>query len=80
MAFPALLDTCVLYPAYLCDTLLRLAEAQACRTSPPRCAATCPDVGRPTGAATGHPASGAGASVDHAEAAQVGGDGGDLGQ
>jgi hypothetical protein len=27
MAFPALLDTCVLYPAYLCDTPLRLAEA-----------------------------------------------------
>lgn len=26
MAFPALLDTCVLYPAYLSDTLLRLAE------------------------------------------------------
>jgi hypothetical protein len=24
VAFPALLDTCVLYPAYLCDTLLRL--------------------------------------------------------
>jgi predicted nucleic acid-binding protein len=31
MAFPALLDTCVLYPAYLCDTLLRLAEAGAYR-------------------------------------------------
>jgi predicted nucleic acid-binding protein len=31
MAFPALLDTCVLYPAYLCDTLLRLAEAAAYR-------------------------------------------------
>jgi hypothetical protein len=31
MAFPALLDTCVLYPAYLCDTLLRLAEASAYR-------------------------------------------------
>jgi hypothetical protein len=29
--FPALLDTCVLYPAYLCDTLLRLAEAAAYR-------------------------------------------------
>lgn len=27
VAFPAFLDTCVLYPAYLCDTLLRLAEA-----------------------------------------------------
>ncbi|GAA4918205.1 PIN domain-containing protein [Stackebrandtia albiflava] len=26
MAFPALLDTCVLFPAYLCDTLLSLAE------------------------------------------------------
>jgi predicted nucleic acid-binding protein len=25
--FPALLDTCALYGAYLCDTLLRLAEA-----------------------------------------------------
>lgn len=31
MAFPALFDTCVLYPAYLCDTLLRLAEAEAYR-------------------------------------------------
>jgi predicted nucleic acid-binding protein len=31
MAFPALLDTCVLYPAYLCDTLLRLAEAETFR-------------------------------------------------
>jgi hypothetical protein len=31
VAFPALLDTCVLYPAYLCDTLLRLAEASAYR-------------------------------------------------
>ena len=31
MAFPALLDTCVLYPAYLCDTLLRLAEADTFR-------------------------------------------------
>lgn len=31
MAFPAFLDTCVLYPAYLCDTLLRLAEAQVYR-------------------------------------------------
>lgn len=31
MAFPALLDTCVLYPAYLCDTLLRLAETEAYR-------------------------------------------------
>ena len=31
MTFPALLDTCVLYPAYLCDTLLRLAEADAYR-------------------------------------------------
>ncbi|WP_434740418.1 PIN domain-containing protein [Micromonospora sp. SH-82] len=31
MAFPALLDTCVLYPAYLCDTLLRLAEDEAYR-------------------------------------------------
>jgi predicted nucleic acid-binding protein len=29
--FPAFLDTCVLYPAYLCDTLLRLAEATAFR-------------------------------------------------
>jgi hypothetical protein len=29
VAFPALLDTCVLYPAYLCDTLLRLAEADS---------------------------------------------------
>jgi predicted nucleic acid-binding protein len=26
-----MLDTCVLYPAYLCDTLLRLAEAEAYR-------------------------------------------------
>jgi predicted nucleic acid-binding protein len=31
MAFPAFLDTCVLCPAYLCDTLLRLAEAEAFR-------------------------------------------------
>lgn len=31
MAFPAFLDTRVLYPAYLCDTLLRLAEAEAYR-------------------------------------------------
>ncbi|MBL7501288.1 PIN domain-containing protein [Frankia sp. CNm7] len=31
MTLPALLDTCVLYPAYLCDTLLRLAEADAYR-------------------------------------------------
>jgi hypothetical protein len=31
VAFPAFLDTCVLYPAYLCDTLLRLAEASAHR-------------------------------------------------
>jgi predicted nucleic acid-binding protein len=31
VAFSAFLDTCVLYPAYLCDTLLRLAEAEAYR-------------------------------------------------
>lgn len=31
MPFPAFLDTCVLYPAYLADTLLRLAEASAYR-------------------------------------------------
>lgn len=31
VAFPAFLDTCVLYPAYLCDALLRLAEASAYR-------------------------------------------------
>ncbi len=31
MSFPAFFDTCVLYPAYLCDTLLRLAEAAAYR-------------------------------------------------
>lgn len=31
MAFPAFLDTCVLFPVYLCDTLLRLAEEQAFR-------------------------------------------------
>ena len=31
MPFPAFLDTCVRYPAYLCDTLLRLAEATAYR-------------------------------------------------
>lgn len=31
MAFPAVLDTCVLYPTYLCDTLLRLAETGAYR-------------------------------------------------
>ena len=27
MTFPAFLDTCVLYGGYLCDTLLRVAEA-----------------------------------------------------
>jgi len=26
--FPAFLDTCTLYGAYLCDSLLRLAEAR----------------------------------------------------
>lgn len=31
MALPAFLDTCVLYPAYLCDTLLRFADAEAFR-------------------------------------------------
>lgn len=31
MSFPALLDTCVLYPLHLCDTLLRLAEAETFR-------------------------------------------------
>ncbi len=31
MPFPAFLDTCVLYPAYLCDTLLRLADASGYR-------------------------------------------------
>src|SRR5215475_11764640 len=31
MAFSAFLDTCVLYPAYLCDTLLQLAEADSYR-------------------------------------------------
>jgi predicted nucleic acid-binding protein len=31
VTFPAVLDACVLYPAYLCDTLLRLAEAEAYR-------------------------------------------------
>jgi hypothetical protein len=31
VAFPAFLDTCALYPAYLCDTLLRLAESSAYR-------------------------------------------------
>ncbi|MDA0564068.1 PIN domain-containing protein [Streptomonospora sp. S1-112] len=31
MAYPAFLDTCVLYPAYLSDTLLRLAEAETYR-------------------------------------------------
>jgi len=31
VAFPAFLDTCVLYPSYLCDTLLRLAEVEAYR-------------------------------------------------
>lgn len=30
-AFPAFPDTCSLFPAYLCDTLLRLAEAGAYR-------------------------------------------------
>jgi predicted nucleic acid-binding protein len=29
--FPAFLDTCSVFPAYLCDTLLRLAEAEAYR-------------------------------------------------
>jgi predicted nucleic acid-binding protein len=31
VVFPAFLDTCVLYPAYLCDTLLRLADAELYR-------------------------------------------------
>jgi predicted nucleic acid-binding protein len=31
MAFPAFLDTCTLFGSYLCDTLLRLAEAEAFR-------------------------------------------------
>jgi predicted nucleic acid-binding protein len=31
VTLPALLDACVLYPAYLCDTLLRLAEADVYR-------------------------------------------------
>jgi predicted nucleic acid-binding protein len=31
MAFPAFLDTCALYGGYLCDTLLRLAEADVFR-------------------------------------------------
>jgi predicted nucleic acid-binding protein len=31
VAFPALLDTCVLFPQYLTDTLLRLAAAQTFR-------------------------------------------------
>lgn len=31
MTFPVFLDTCVLYPSTLCDTLLRLAEAGAFR-------------------------------------------------
>jgi predicted nucleic acid-binding protein len=31
MTFPAFLDTCTLFGAYLCDTLLRLAEAEAYR-------------------------------------------------
>lgn len=31
MSFPALLDTCVLYPVNLCDTLLRLAESETYR-------------------------------------------------
>jgi len=30
-AFPAFLDTCTLFGAYLCDTLLRLAEARTYR-------------------------------------------------
>ena len=31
MAFPAFIDTCVLFPAALCDTVLRIAETQAFR-------------------------------------------------
>lgn len=31
MAFPAFLDTCALHGGYLCDTLLRLAEAEVFR-------------------------------------------------
>jgi predicted nucleic acid-binding protein len=31
VAFAAFLDACVLYPAYLCDTLLRLAESESYR-------------------------------------------------
>lgn len=36
MAFPAFLDTCTIFGAHLCDTLLRLAEAEAFR---PLCSA-----------------------------------------
>lgn len=35
MAFPAFLDTCTLFGAYWCDTLLRLAEAEAFRRACP---------------------------------------------
>ena len=31
--FPAFLDTCTVYGAYLCDSLLRLAEAGTYRTA-----------------------------------------------
>jgi hypothetical protein len=58
VAFPAFLDTCVLYPAYLCDTLLRLAEASAYRplcqpTSSPNCVATSSAAGYHRIASTG---------------------------
>jgi len=41
--FPAFLDTCTLYGAYLCDSLLRLAEAGTYR---PNCFWMRCDVGR----------------------------------
>ena len=37
MAFPAFLDTNVLYGAVLADTLLRIAEAGACLLYTSRC-------------------------------------------
>jgi hypothetical protein len=41
MTFPAFLDTCPLFDTYLCDTLLRLAEAEVTGYEPLIASMTC---------------------------------------